>query len=247
MHRTRGSPKLGLTLVAGATLSLLVLRYQEWQEPRPQPSPRQRAEPELHFDDRPLAPVPSGAPLTTPARAAHSTATMPPPAAAAEPVKLGRQRWVQLRRLRARMGAGLCADADGASEAQDRLRAQFRALDWGDTARVYVDPRLPRSVDAPLLQELEQAEREVASALGVTPLRPDVFAYFDHELLQNKSCADESLNAFYDGAAPGQRWSAGADHGAGGDAGTRRAQLSLALQRRAHAAACLPGSSVALS
>lgn len=211
MYHSRGSPTLGLTLIAGATLAFWALRSQERQEPRTTPSPWQGAEPELHFDDRPRLPVRSGAPSATPADTEHFTATsgvlqhartdVPPPAATAEPVlKLGRQRWVQLRRLQARMGAGLCADADGASEAQDRLRAQFRALDWGDTARVYVDPRLPRSADAPLLQELEQAEREVASALGVMPLRPDVFAYFDQELLQNKSCADESLNAFYDGA-----------------------------------------------
>jgi hypothetical protein len=98
------------------------------------------------------------------------------------------------------MGAGLCADSDAASEAQDGLRSRFRTLEWGDTARVYVDPRLPGSVDAPFLQELDQAERELASALGVLPQRPDVFAYFDRELLQTKSCADESLSDFYDGA-----------------------------------------------
>jgi hypothetical protein len=98
------------------------------------------------------------------------------------------------------MGAGLCADSDAASEAQDRLRSAFRTLAWGDTARVSIDPRLPGSVDAALLQELDLAEREVASALGVLPLRPDVFAYLDRELLQTKSCADESVSAFYDGA-----------------------------------------------
>jgi hypothetical protein len=98
------------------------------------------------------------------------------------------------------MGAGLCANSDAASEAQDLLRSQFRALAWGDTASVYVDPRLPPSIDASLLDELDKTEREVGAALGVLPERPDVFAYFDRELLQTKSCADESVSAFYDGA-----------------------------------------------
>ena len=157
---TRGGPKLALTLVVVITLAHLVGKYLDRQRLRTKPSAWQRAEPEFHFDDRELLPNPSGTPIATPVHPANSTATMPRPAASTEPVRNpGRQRWVQLARLRARMGPGLCADADAASAAQDRLRAQFRALDWGDTARVYVDPRLPLLVDPPLLQELDRAER----------------------------------------------------------------------------------------
>jgi hypothetical protein len=191
------------------SLGVFALRRSVLEDLRHQPPPAapqtEPAERELHFDDRPLLPLPGAAPIVQ-QREATSTAPAAPssleqPAPPSKPAAhLGRQRWVQLARLRARMGAGLCADADAASEAQDQLRSQFRALDWGDTARVYVDPRLPRSVDAALLQELDQTEREVGSALGVLPPRPDVFAYFDQALLQNKSCADESVSAFYDGA-----------------------------------------------
>ena len=203
---TRGAPKLHWAVAVSSLVFLLVLKYPQRQVTRGDPPRPQRAEPELHFDDGPLLPDPGGAPSGTAARAATSRTTSvsgssPQPSAAAEhELHPGRQRWLQLSRLQARLRTGLCADPDAAAEAQDRLRSSFRTLDWGDIARLYVDPHLPSAVDADLLQELDHTEREVGTALGVLPARPDVFAYFDRELLQKSSCADEASSAFYDGA-----------------------------------------------
>src|SRR6185295_6161352 len=93
-----------------------------------------------------------------------------------------------------------CAMPDEATEAQDRLRARFRAVEWGDPAHLFVDPRLPASLDQPLLSALSRAERDVGEALGLLPARPEVFAYFDLELLRKTSCVGDASAGFYDGA-----------------------------------------------
>lgn len=206
----RGRSQADWRVIAAFSVAFLVLRGslvdELRQRTRPAAPQAEQAERELQFDDRPLLPPPGATPLGAQGRDAMSSATdapvskQQPEPASAPALHPGRQRWLQLTRLQARLRAGLCADSDAASEAQDRLRSRFRALDWGDTARVYVDPRLPLSIDAPLLQELDQTERDVGSALGVLPLRPDVFAYLDREALQKASCADEAVSAFYDGA-----------------------------------------------
>jgi hypothetical protein len=112
----------------------------------------------------------------------------------------GRRRWVQLSLLRARLHPGLCTTQDEGGEAQDRLRARFRGLAWGDPTRLFVDDRLPSSLDPPLLSALESAERDVGAALALLPPRPDVFAYLDRDLLRASSCAADGASAFYDGS-----------------------------------------------
>jgi hypothetical protein len=155
-----------------------------------QPAPA----PELEFEDTrspvnaappSLDPRPHGAPSAR--QAEHATGP-------------GRRRWVPLSVLLARSSPGLCATRDEGAEAQERLRARFRAREWGDASRLFVDDRLPSSLDLPLLSALERAERDVGEALGLLPVRPEVFAYFDLDLLRASSCVGDGAAAFYDGA-----------------------------------------------
>ena len=198
---TRGGPKLHLTLAGGATLLLLLAKYQQQELPADRPGPQPR-EPEPHFDQR--APLPDPGATAAPRPSSPVTSALgsrPSPSATPEhPLHPGRQRWLQLARLQTPLRAGLCSDPSAASDAQDRLRFSFRELSWGDTARLYIDPRLPTAVDPAMLQALERVERALGSALGPLPARPDVFGYFDRERLQECSCVDAAVSAFYDGA-----------------------------------------------
>ncbi|AUX39674.1 translation initiation factor IF-2 [Sorangium cellulosum] len=78
--------------------------------------------------------------------------------------------------------------------------AHFRDERWGDAGRLYVDPRLPEGAHVPLLSYLDQAEHEVFALLNLKPQRPDVFAYFDTELLVAAACTHPNVVAYYDGA-----------------------------------------------
>ncbi|MEO8181419.1 MAG: translation initiation factor IF-2 [Deltaproteobacteria bacterium] len=122
----------------------------------------------------------------------------------------GRPRHLQLSVLQARLRPGLCApssaakasavQARGARAARARVRARFRDLGWGESAHLYLDPRLPDAAYQPVLYQLEEAEREVRLQLGFEPARPDVFVYFDTQLLLATSCTNEGVGALYDGA-----------------------------------------------
>jgi hypothetical protein len=65
---------------------------------------------------------------------------------------------------------------------------------------LYIDPRLPPGTEHTLAALLEDAEREATAALRANVPRPDVFAYFDTELLLAASCTNDDVVAYYDGA-----------------------------------------------
>ncbi|WP_437284569.1 translation initiation factor IF-2 [Sorangium sp. So ce406] len=98
------------------------------------------------------------------------------------------------------MQPGLCTDPGEASRARETLISRFDQEDWGGAGRVYVDPRLPEGTHLPLLHHLDQAEREVFVQLNLEAQRPDVFAYFDAELLVAAACTNRDVVAYYDGA-----------------------------------------------
>ncbi|WP_437949871.1 translation initiation factor IF-2 [Sorangium sp. So ce296] len=98
------------------------------------------------------------------------------------------------------MQPGLCPDPSEAAQIRQTLIARFRNEDWAAAGRLYVDPRLPEGAHLPLLHHLQQAEREVLAQLGLDPEPPDVFAYFDKELLVAAACTNRNVVAYYDGA-----------------------------------------------
>ncbi|WP_437806948.1 translation initiation factor IF-2 [Sorangium sp. So ce1078] len=101
---------------------------------------------------------------------------------------------------RQRLQPGLCPDPSEASQVRETLISRFRNEDSGGAGQLYVDPRLPEGAHLPLLHHLQQAEREVFTQLGLDPQPPDVFAYFDKELLVAAACTNRNVIAYYDGA-----------------------------------------------
>ncbi|AGP38593.1 translation initiation factor IF-2 [Sorangium cellulosum] len=111
-----------------------------------------------------------------------------------------RARRVDQSAFRRRLQPGLCPDPTEASQIRETLTARFRNENWAGAGRLYVDPRLPEGAHLPLLHYLQQAERETIAQLGLDPEPPDVFAYFDKELLVAAACTNRNVVAYYDGA-----------------------------------------------
>jgi hypothetical protein len=76
----------------------------------------------------------------------------------------------------------------------------FRQAQWDADSRLFIDPRLPHGIEQTLVAHLDAAERETSAALRANVPRPDVFAYFDTELLLAASCTNDDVVAYYDGA-----------------------------------------------
>jgi hypothetical protein len=108
-------------------------------------------------------------------------------------------RRVELTAFRVWQQPGLCAKPEAASEAHGGLMRRFRVVDEGG-GRFYVDPRLPAGAEASLLVHLEAAEREARAELELTAQRPEVFVYYDLELLLAAACINDDVVAYYDGA-----------------------------------------------
>ncbi|MGK3992473.1 translation initiation factor IF-2 [Sorangium sp. So ce1024] len=83
---------------------------------------------------------------------------------------------------------------------RETLMSRFHEEDGRGAGRLYVDPRLPEGAHLPVLQYLDQAEREVFAQLNLQAQRPDVFVYFDAELLVAAACTNRDVVAYYDGA-----------------------------------------------
>ncbi len=158
------------------------------------PAPQSEGEPESSLAE-PLPPEPAPSqeepelPRAEPAQADESVRTRAPNPRPLELAPL--RRWSQ---------AGLCADPIEAAAARDGLRARFHDVSWGDTARLFIDPRLPPGAHVLLVSYLEQAELIIKSDLGLEPERPEVFAYFDSQLLLAAACTNDDVVAYYDGA-----------------------------------------------
>jgi hypothetical protein len=128
-----------------------------------------------------------------------------PEAVASEAAELGEseqpiQRQVQLVLSSRWQHPGLCATSTQAGRARELMMGRFRITSWDDDARLFLDPRLMLSTRSTLVKQLEAAEGEVSTQLGITPPRPDVFAYRDTKLLLAGSCANADVVAYYDGA-----------------------------------------------
>jgi hypothetical protein len=95
---------------------------------------------------------------------------------------------------------GLCTETLEASAVRAQLISHFQSWDWGDIARIYVDPRVAPGAHLPLLDELATAERDIRAALGLQAERADVFVYADVELLRAAACINDNVVAYYDGA-----------------------------------------------
>ncbi|HTV20030.1 MAG TPA: hypothetical protein VMG12_15205 [Polyangiaceae bacterium] len=120
-----------------------------------------------------------------------------PPEEAADPPPI---RHVSISVLEARTQPGLCKNSNEGTRAREALIRHFQPLSWDGTSLIYLDPRLPRGTDASLVADLERAESELRRVLLLTPPRPDVFAYYDTQLLLAGGCTNENVVAYYDGA-----------------------------------------------
>lgn len=190
------------------------------REPAPlarEPEPDE-AEPELEDDAvaelasalTPPESVPSPPPHPTPAHGLDPEAVAvpepfdesPPEAEAeseAEPEPAPIRR-VSLTVLEARTQPGLCKGSVDALDARDALMARFHTFSWDGASQLYLDPRLAPGTERRLIADLAQAESELSRVLQLAPLRPDVFAYYDTQLLLAAGCTNENVAAYYDGA-----------------------------------------------
>lgn len=186
-------------------------------EPEPEPATEAGGERVEEVDEAPPAePAPSAPPGSVPAHAhaaehagrataepfepsglASSEEPAEAPAAAPEPAPL---RHVSITVLEARTQPGLCKGSSDALEAREVLMARFPAVSWDDASLIHLDPRLAPSSYPSLVADLEQAEREMLRVLGLAPPRPEVFAYYDTQLLLAGGCTNEDVVAYYDGA-----------------------------------------------
>jgi hypothetical protein len=123
-----------------------------------------------------------------------------PPVREAAPARPTRSRAVAFSSLEVRRQPGLCNDPGDAIEARQMLMQHFRHADWDGEPLLYIDPRLPGLAHAPLIDHLQSAERDASAALKAEVARPDVFAYFDRELLLAAACTNDDVVAYYDGA-----------------------------------------------
>lgn len=157
------------------------------------PAPQSEGEPESSLaEPLPPEPAPSPEPEPPPSELVQADESVRTRAPNTRPLELAPlQRWSQ---------AGLCADPIEAAAAREGLRARFHNVSWGDTARLFIDPRLPAGADVLLVGHLEQAELSIKSDLGLEPERPEVFAYFDSQLLLAAACTNDDVVAYYDGA-----------------------------------------------
>jgi hypothetical protein len=111
-----------------------------------------------------------------------------------------RSRRVELASLRARRQPGLCNDPGDAIEAREALMRHFRHVDWDGEPLLYIDPRLAEGAHLALIAQLEDAEQTARAALRAVVSRPEVFAYFDAQLLLAAACTNDDVVAYYDGA-----------------------------------------------
>jgi hypothetical protein len=118
----------------------------------------------------------------------------------AVPARRTRSRAVTFSSLEVRRQPGLCNDAGDAIEARQMLMGHFRHADWDGEPLLYIDPRLSGPAHVQLIGYLQSAEREASAALKAEVSRPEVFAYFDRELLLAAACTNDDVVAYYDGA-----------------------------------------------
>ncbi len=189
------------------------------REPAPVvPASDEEAEPELENEpsaELASAPVTAGPPASAPSSPPQASPALehplepepfpapephdesdPPPLDEPEPAPTRR---VSLSVLEARTQPGLCKGSSDAVDARDALIARFRPLRW-DGAALYLDPRLEPSAYPRLIADLMHAEGELRRVLQLAPPRPDVFAYYDTQLLLAAVCTNENVVAYYDGA-----------------------------------------------
>jgi hypothetical protein len=127
----------------------------------------------------------------------HEETEAPPPEDEPEPAPTRR---VSITVLEARTQPGLCKGSTDAIDARDALIARFHAFSWGGASQLYLDPRLEPAAYPRLVADLMRAEKELVRVLQLAPARPDVFAYYDTELLLAAGCTNENVVAYYDGA-----------------------------------------------
>lgn len=150
-----------------------------------------------------VALLPAGHPAG-PTRASESSAPEAPlddePSAHASERRAPIERHVQLVTFNRWQHPGLCPTDNEAAHARQLMMRRFRAVAWDTEARLYLDPRLARGAHEELIEQLTAAETEVETQLGLSPARPNVFAYYDSRLLLAGSCANADVVAYYDGA-----------------------------------------------
>lgn len=109
-------------------------------------------------------------------------------------------RSVSITLLEGRTQPGLCSGSERASDAHAALARRFQAVSWDGSAQLHLDPRLGPDAPEMLSSELALAEGELWRVLRLRPARPDVFAYFDIQLLRAAGCINDDVIAYYDGA-----------------------------------------------
>ena len=124
--------------------------------------------------------------------------SVPPAASAVAPARTLRR--VPFAALATWLKPGLCSESGDATATRDKLSEGFRVLDGGERGQLHLDPRLPEGAEGAILGLLEQARSITIRGLGASPPPPQVYVYFDEQLLKAAACINENVVAFYDGA-----------------------------------------------
>lgn len=117
-----------------------------------------------------------------------------------EPARASARRRALLAPLASWSKPGLCSTSDDAQATRDKLTERFRQVDEGEAGKLYLDPRLAEDADKLVLAVLEPAQLAAKQSLGLQPPPPQVFVYFDQQLMKAAACINEDVVAFYDGA-----------------------------------------------
>lgn len=137
------------------------------------------------------------APLPSPAAPSIPMASTP---ANTPRAAVGTPRRVSLAPLAAWSNPGLCSTHAEAEAAREKLTTSFRRFDSEGHGQLHIDPRLPPDAASSLVPLLKRAQDEVAQRLGLQPVPPPTFVYFDQPLMKAAACINEDVVAFYDGA-----------------------------------------------
>ena len=117
-----------------------------------------------------------------------------------EPTRVAAKRRALLAPLASWSKPGLCSTSGEAQATRDKLTEHFRQVDAGEAGKLYLDPRLAEDADKLVLAVLEPAQLAAKRNLGLQPPPPQVFVYFDQQLMKAAACINEDVVAFYDGA-----------------------------------------------
>jgi hypothetical protein len=140
--------------------------------------------------------------------AALASTPSPPPSSIVAPVLAdvetprprSKPRQVLLAPLTEWSMPGLCATPYDAVAIREKLTENFRLLPMEGSERLLLDPRLPDGAEAGVVKAIDEARIAARRSLGLSPLPPPVFVYFDRQLMKAAACINEEVVAFYDGA-----------------------------------------------